>query len=233
MIQITDVREEAAYRDGGDASRANFVHLTGVRSLLAVPLLKDDALVGVIQIWRQEVRPFTAKQIELVQNFATQAVIAVENTRLLNELRESLEQQTATSEVLSVISLHPASLSRFSKPCWRTLRASAKPISERFSAEGKYYRAVAMHNVPAAFSNSTGGGGCFTDAGHKLDRTMRTKKVSYSADYASDAVIGNAAKLGGARSAWMCRCSKTTFRWALSSSTGRKFDPLPTSRSNY
>jgi class 3 adenylate cyclase len=109
--------------------------LVGARSLVAVPMLKDDALIGAILIYRQEVRPFTDKQIELVKNFAAQAVIAIENTRLLNELRESLDRQTATADILRVIAGTP-------EDSKRALDTIAETASRMFGVANVNFRRI-------------------------------------------------------------------------------------------
>jgi signal transduction histidine kinase len=152
MVHVSDFVEEPAYKQR-DPSAVRVVELAGARSFVVVPMLKENELIGTIHIYRQEVRPFTDKQIALVQNFAAQAVIAIENTRLLNELRESLQQQTATSEVLGVISSSPGEL----EPVFQAMLENAVRICEAkfgvlYLSDGDGFRVGAMRNAPPAYA---------------------------------------------------------------------------------
>jgi GAF domain-containing protein len=200
-VQIADMAAE-----GPDAPIAKY---GGARTLVTVPMLKQNKLIGVIGIYRQEVRPFTEKQVELVSNFAKQAVIAIENTRLLNELRqrtddlsEALEQQTATSEVLRVISSSPGEL----EPVFRAMLENAVRVCDAkfgtlFRYDGELLHLAAGTGTPPAFAEFQRRRGPFrTEPGTLHDRVVRTKQVAHSADYTAEPKPGMAAKLGGARS---------------------------------
>jgi signal transduction histidine kinase len=158
--------------------------LAGARSIVSVPMLKDDVVIGIITIYRQEVRPFTDKQIELVQNFANQAVIAIENTRLLNELRESLQQQTATADVLSIISSSPGEL----EPVFRVMLQNAVRVCEAkfgnlFLYEGDVFRIVALHGAPPAYAEARRRDPLVRPPPDSaLGRVASTKQVAHIAD---------------------------------------------------
>src|SRR5262249_39804338 len=152
VAHIDDVHTMPAYL-ARDPYLVAGAELGGFRTVLSVPMLKEGELIGAIVIYRQEPRPLSDKQIELAKTFAAQAVIAIENTRLLNELRESLQQQTATSEVLQVISSSPGELERV----FRAMLENASRICEADLGtmalyENDAFRHVAHHGAPPAYA---------------------------------------------------------------------------------
>ena len=184
-VQVDDLSADQGYLDRAPLYVAA-VELAGIRTLVVVPMLKESEMVGAIAIYRREVRPFTDKQIALVQNFAAQAVIAIENTRLLNELRqrtddlsESLEQQTATSSVLRVISTSPGKL----EPVFEALLANAvRVIGSTFGTmylrQGDLFRVGAVHGAPPAYVETLKSEPLFRPGAETvLGRVARTKQV--------------------------------------------------------
>ena len=222
VVQIADLSTVERYVINRDPFVVAAVELAGIRTLLAVPMLKEGRLVGAIVIYRQEVRPFGEKQTELVKNFASQVVIAIENARLLNELRqrtddltertadltEALEQQTATSEVLQVISSSPGDL----EPVFATMLGNAVRICDAkfgniYHWDGEALHLLATHNTPPAFAEARRRSPVTPNANLPAGRVAATKTVVHVADLAAEqAYIGQrdpatveAVELGGVR----------------------------------
>ena len=188
--------------------------IVGFRTALGVPLLREGSPIGVLALMRCSVRPFTDKQVELVETFADQAVIAIENVRLFDEvqtrtrdLTESLQQQTATADVLKVISSSPGQLEPvFQAMLEKAVRICGAKFGQLFLSEGDGYRAVAMHDVPRAFAEKRRQNPFLCpSAGSPLGRVTRTKQVAHVVDltadqeYESDRGLRELVELGGAR----------------------------------
>ena len=205
LVHIADLSAEQAYRER-DPLRVASVELAGMRTFLAVPLVKEDALLGAFVLYRQEVRPFSDKQIALLQNFAAQAVIAMENARLLTETREALEQQTATAEVLQVINSSPGDLA----PVFNAILEKAHALCEAsFGAlmtyDGEQFQPVALQGVATRFWEFIGQG-IRPKSGDPFGRMVEGAPLSHIHDlsevasqYPNDALPRAAVDLGGIR----------------------------------
>jgi GAF domain-containing protein len=186
FVHVTDRHQEPAYGDN-ETFRA-LVDTSGIRASLSVALRKGETLLGMINVYRQEVRPFADKQIKLVQDFGSQAVIAIENTRLLTELKQSLEQQTATADVLGIISSFPGELD----PVFQSILENATRIcAARFGtlwlAEGEGLRAVAVFNAPPGFADIRRGTLIRPSPKSAVGRVLITKQVVQIVDLVADA----------------------------------------------
>ena len=155
LVHTPDLAAEKQYAEERCPAYVEAVELGGIRAFLVVPMLKNDELIGAIGLFRHEVRPFTDRQIELVKGFAAQAVIAIENARLLNELRQSLEQQTATAQVLQVISSSTGDLVHvFATMLENATRICDAKFGTLYLKERDGFRATATHNAPPSYEEA-------------------------------------------------------------------------------
>jgi GAF domain-containing protein len=184
LIQVHDLRTASEEFPEGYQSSL----LIGHRTIIAVPLIRKGEAVGVLTLRRSEVKPFTDKQITLLRTFADQAVIAIENARLLNELRESLEQQTATSELLGVISRSSGDLSPvFESVLANAIRVCGAKFGGLFLCEGDAVRVAAFHNAPNALAELWRREPLFRPGpGLGLSRSIKSKRVVQIADMMAD-----------------------------------------------
>ena len=188
-VHVADLAVLRPYIEERDAGYVAAVELGGARTFLAAPMLKENELIGLFSLYRQEVCPFTDKQIALITNFAAQAVIAIENARLLNELRESLQEQTATAEVLKTISSSPGHL----EPVFAAMLEKAARICD--AAFGNIYRwdgdalhLVGIHNTPPALAKARERSPIPVNPRTPVGRMLATKKTVHIADLAAESV---------------------------------------------
>jgi hypothetical protein len=212
-IAIADFRETPEYRDRSSMS-VKLVELGGARTYLAVPMLKDERVVGGITIYRPDVRPFTQKQIDLVSTFASQAVIAIENVRLFNETKEALERQTATAGILNVISSSPTNV----QPVLDAIVQSAARLFQ------PCYAGIMMREGASIHLNAIAGPAEFQA---KFDEMAKRSPRKFDPDHSpvSQAIAENrvieipdteapdAPEAGGESRAWAAIGPSPSFRW--------------------
>ena len=155
VVHVVDAAEQPGYAEDRDPASVAAVELGGVRTVLYVPMLRENVLVGAFTLSRQEVRAFSEEQVGLVKNFAAQAVVAIENARLLNELRQSLEQQTATAQVLQVISSSTGDLAHvFATMLENATRICEAKFGTLYLKERDGFRATATDNAPPSYEEA-------------------------------------------------------------------------------